>query len=301
LLSGETQAALQDPGNVGGPYCAGQVAGTASTCGTSTCGDPTGFTAVQKRIFYNAMLEAVDTEIGNLLAQMSPDKRASTMVFVIGDNGTPQTAVEPLLHDPDHAKGEFYELGVRVPLIVSGYLTPRGEHVSSALVQGVDLWRTFAQISGASPALAAPLQPLDSIGFRDVLTNPSAPSARSEIFCQTFVQPGAYAGTEWGPYPLTCPDPTVPGVFSCVPKNVGQHGRCLSDGQYKLILVQTAAGAEALPPGTQDIRPTYSEKLYDILADPEETTDLAPQIPGDPMLAAIRDQLRDRLTQLSGY
>ena len=301
LLSSATVAALQDPGNAGGPYCPGQTAGTASACGTSTCTDSTALTANQKRIFYNAMLEAVDTEIGNLLAQMSPDKRARTMVFVIGDNGTPQATVEPLLHDPDHAKGELYELGVRVPMIAAGYMVPRGAHASDALVHSVDLWRTIAQISGASPSLAAPLLPHDSRGFQQVLRDPGAPSARTEVFCQGFVQPGAYFPTEWGPYKIGCTDPLVPGVFACEPKNVGLHGRSLSDGQYKLILMQTAPGSEVLPPGTQDIKPTYTEELYDILADPEETTDLEPLIPGDPILAAIRDQLRDRLTQLSGF
>jgi arylsulfatase len=301
LLSPETQAELQDEGNAGGPYCAGQIAGTSSACGTSTCTDSTSFTANQKRIFYGAMLEAVDTEIGNLLAQMSPDKRARTMVFVIADNGTPATAVEPLLHDPDHAKGELYELGIRVPMIASGYLVPPGGHASDALVHAVDLWKTFAQISGASPALAAPQQTLDSVGFTHVLRDPGAASLRDELFCQTFVQPGAYFPTDWGPYKTGCTDRHVPGVYYCVPKNVGQHGRSLNDGQYKLILIQTTAGAEVAPPGTPDVQPLYDEELYDILADPGETTDLMPLIPGDPTLTAIRDQLRDRLTQLSGY
>jgi hypothetical protein len=294
-------AELQDPGNTGGPYCAGQTAGTVGTCGTGTCTDSTDWAANQKRIFYNAMLEAVDTEIGNLLAQLSPDKRARTMVFVVGDNGTPDNAVEPLLHDPDHAKGALFELSVRVPLIAAGTLVPRGGHASDALVHSVDLWRTFAQISGASPALAAPLLPLDSLGFQNVLRTPSAPSARTEVFCQGFVMPGPYFPTEWGPYKTDCTDPLVPGVWACVPKNVGLHGRSLCDGQYKLILMQASAGSEVLPPGSQDVQPAYTEQLFDILADPEETTDLSPLIPGDPILAGIRDQLRSRLTQLSGF
>src|SRR5262245_16629952 len=124
LLSPETVAELQDPANPGGPYCPGQHAGTTSPCGPSTCTSPTSMTAKQKRIFYNAALEAVDTEIGNVLAQMSPEKLAKTMVFIIGDNGTPDAAVEPMLHDPTHAKGELYELSVRVPMIVAGKLVP---------------------------------------------------------------------------------------------------------------------------------------------------------------------------------
>jgi arylsulfatase A-like enzyme len=47
LLSSETVAALQDPGNVGGPYCEGQVAGNPSPCGTSTCSDNLDYTKNQ--------------------------------------------------------------------------------------------------------------------------------------------------------------------------------------------------------------------------------------------------------------
>jgi hypothetical protein len=301
LLSGETAAALQDAGNSGGPYCAGQLTNTQSPAGATTCADPLDFVKNQKRIFYNAMLEAVDTEIGNLLAQMSPEKRANTAVFVIGDNGTPHEAVEPLLHVPGHAKGKLYELSVRVPMIAAGTMVPRGEHTSNALIHAVDLWRTCAEISGADPALAAPSKVIDSIGFSNVLVDPDQPSARTELFVQGFVRPGEYRPTEVGPYTVDCTEEVAPGVFSCVPKTVGEHGRSLSDGQFKLILSQTAAAQEVLPEGSPDILPVYAEELYDILADPEETTDLAPLIAGDPMLAAIRDQLRDRLTQLSGF
>lgn len=301
LLSSETAAELQDSGNPGGPYCPGQLAGTTSTCGTSTCTSPTSMTAKQKRIFYNAALEAVDTEIGNLLAQIHPLKLASTMVFVIGDNGTPEAAVEPMLHDPTHAKGELFELSVRVPMIVAGSLVPSGGHETDALIHAVDLWSTFAEISGADPVLAAPKAPLASVAFADLIRDPSFPTARSEVFCQTFVQPGEYYATEAGPYELGCADPTVPGAYACVPRNVGQHGRSLSDGQYKLIVTQSTPGEEVAPEGMPDVAPIYVEELYDILADPAEVNDLAPLVAGDPTLGSIRDQLRGRMTQLSGF
>jgi hypothetical protein len=293
LLSQATRNELANAANCAGPYCAGQEAGEVSPCGTDTCGDFTGCLETQEKLFYNVMLEAIDTEIGNLLAQMSPAKRANTIVFLVADNGTPAVAIEEALHDPDHGKGQLYELGVRVPMIAAGYLIPVGAHVSQALVHGVDLWRTVAQVSGASETLAAPLQPLDSVGFKHVLRNPDAPGLRDEIFCQTFVQPG--------PYELDCADPQVPGVFACVPQNVGPHGRSACDGQYKLLLIQTTAGGEVAPVGSEDLRPEYVEELYDILADPAETNDLMPLVPGDPTLAAIRDGLRARLTALSGF
>lgn len=300
LLSPQTQAELSDPANCGGPFCAGQVAGTASPCGASTCNDLTECQSLQQRLFYNAMLEAVDTEIGNLLAQMSPGKRANTMVFVIADNGTPGVAVEGLLHDPSHGKTTVYELGVRVPMLAAGRMIPPGQHESDALVHGVDLWRTLAQISGAQESLAAPLQPLDSLSFANVLLDPGAPSARTEIFTQAFVVPGAYAPTEAGPYEAGCDDSHIPGVYFCEPRNLDGHARSLCDGRYKLLVMEDSPGMEVGPPGMPDVPPAYSEELYDLLLDPEETNDLVPLLGGDPILSAIRDQLRARMTQLSG-
>lgn len=301
LLSPATQAALSDPANCGGPYCAGQRAGTASPCGTSTCGNLSGCTSIQQRLFYNALLEAVDTEIGRLLAEMSPRKRANTMVFVISDNGTPAAAIEGLLHDPDHGKGAVYELSVRVPVLAAGRLIPEGQHQSHALVHVVDLWSTLASLSGADESLAAPLQPLDSVSFANVLRDPSAASARTEVFTQTFVQPGPYAPTEWGPYEPSCADPFVPGVYFWSPRNVGSHARSLSDGHYKLLVVQSSPGAEVAPPGQPDVAPTYTEELYNLWQDPEETSDLLQMMPGNKMVEAIRSQLRTRMTQLSGF
>jgi arylsulfatase A-like enzyme len=222
------------------------------------------------------------------------------MVFVVSDNGTPSAAVEYLLHDPNHAKSQPYELGVRVPMLVAGPMIPRGAHESEALVHAVDLWRTRAELSGAQESLAAPLQPVDSLSFANVLRDPGAPSARTEIFTQLFVQPGSYVPTDGGPYEPACSDPQLPGVYFWLPKNVGGHVRSLSDGHHKLIVWQATAAIEVAPPGTPDVPPTYVEEFYDLWADPEETTDLVPSLPGDAGLAAIRDQLRARLTQLSG-
>ncbi|HEX6883830.1 MAG TPA: sulfatase-like hydrolase/transferase [Planctomycetota bacterium] len=301
LLSPATRAALQDPGNCGGPYCPGQEHGTAGNCGSSSCGNLSGCPSTQIRLFYSAMLEAVDTEIGNLLAQIDPVKRANTMVFIVSDNGTPGAVIEPLLHDTGRGKGTMYESGVRIPMLVAGPLVPRGAHATEALVHVVDVWRTLADVTGASETRAAPLQPLDSISFRNQLVRPGSPSARTEVFTQGFELPGGYQPTEVGPYELGCQDPTTPGVYVWAPQNTGEHGRSLRDARYKLIVIQTAPGQESLPAGTPDTPPQYREELYDLLLDPGETNDLAPLVGTDPGVTAVRDQLRARITQLSGF
>ena len=256
---------------------------------------------MQVRLFYNALLEATDTEIGNLLAQIDPVKRANTMVFVIADNGTPGHAMEPALHDTSHSKLSVFEGGVRVPMIAAGYLVPRGPHETDALVHAVDLWRTLAEITGASETRAAPLQPLDSISFRNQLVSPGSPSRRTEVFTQGFARPGAYQPTANGPYEIACQDPDAPGVYAWSPKVIGDHGRSLRDERYKLIVIQTAAAQDALPQGLPDTPPQYAEKLYDLWTDPDEANDLIPLISSDQNLAAIRNQLRARMTEISGY
>ena len=301
LLSPATQAALTDPGNCAGPYCVGQENDTFGNCGASSCSNLDGCSDTQVRLFYNALLEAVDTEIENLLRQMDPVKLANTMVFVIGDNGTPALAIEPLLHEQGHGKPSMYELSVRVPLIAAGYMVPRGDHATGAMVHAVDLWRTVAEITGASEILAAPAGPLDSISFRKQLVAPGSPSARTEVFTQGFLFPGGYRPTEVGPYEQACQDPTVPGVYQWAPYNTGDHGRTLRNDRYKLIVLTTATGQNILPAGSPDVPPQYVEELYDLLLDPGEANDLTPLVGIDSGITAARDELRARITELSGY
>lgn len=61
-----------------------------------------------RRMHFNAAIEALDTEIGRLLSSMSPTVLANTMVIFVGDNGTPPQVVQ----DPfssTHAKNTLYE------------------------------------------------------------------------------------------------------------------------------------------------------------------------------------------------
>jgi len=98
---------------------------------------------------WKAMIETADTEIGRILAAMSPSVGADTHIFVIGDNGSPGQAVEsPFISN--RAKGSVYEGGVNVPFIVSSPLTPapfRGSE-SLALMGTVDVYATLADIMG---------------------------------------------------------------------------------------------------------------------------------------------------------
>ncbi|RME94146.1 MAG: hypothetical protein D6772_15040, partial [Bacteroidetes bacterium] len=67
---------------------------------------------------YLAAIEAMDHEIGRLLASLDEATRANTVIIFIGDNSTPGRVVQGF---PDeHAKGTLYEGSVRVPMFIAG-------------------------------------------------------------------------------------------------------------------------------------------------------------------------------------
>ena len=96
--------------------------------------------------YYLAMIEAMDRELGRLLASFSAETRANTIIIYIGDNGTPRRVVQG--HVPGHGKGSVYEGGVAVPLIISGRGVTRAGERESALVSSVDLFSTIAALAG---------------------------------------------------------------------------------------------------------------------------------------------------------
>lgn len=92
---------------------------------------------------YALNVTAADHELGRILDALG-DRRARTLVLVIGDNGTPSTA-----KDSDAqagAKGSFLEGGIRVPFVASGPpVTARG--ASDALVHVTDVFPTLMDLA----------------------------------------------------------------------------------------------------------------------------------------------------------
>lgn len=96
---------------------------------------------------YLAMLEAMDTEMGRLIASMSIEEKANTVIIFIGDNGTPKQVVQ-FTDKTKHRKGSIYQGGINVPMVVSGGGTRVGRE-TDALVHTADLFATIAEIAGA--------------------------------------------------------------------------------------------------------------------------------------------------------
>ena len=208
----------------------------------------------QRVLFYRAALEAVDAEIGYLIDDIRAEQRDDTMVFVLADNGPMSLVISPP-HDPKHSKGTVYQGGVREPLIVSGPLVagPRGR-VCDRRVGVVDLWRTIASITGANEelafenlGLARPYPRIDSVSFLPLIQDPTSPPLAPWAFSQVFA-------------------PT--GVFETV-GSLTSHERGMTDGRFKYV--RTIAGhTPGKSPGFAD----YTHEFYDLLADPDEATNL---------------------------
>ena len=120
---------------------------------------------------YRKTLEALDTEMARLLASVDLSK---TNVILIGDNGTPGQVVQAPYGPTGptgHSKGDLYEGGVHVPMVVSGPdLTLSAGSISDKLVHCIDLFSTVLELAGISEAAAIPGgTTIDSISIVPVL------------------------------------------------------------------------------------------------------------------------------------
>ena len=152
---------------------------------------------VATRVISNQMIEAMDTEIGNLLVSTGLASRNSngtldyhpeqtnTMVIIIGDNGTFAPGVK-VPFDDSRSKGYVYQTGVWVPLIIAGPLVASPNREVTSMVNIADLFQLFGEIAGADVRNIVPKSHiLDSQPMLAYLTNPNQPSIRQTNFAQT--------------------------------------------------------------------------------------------------------------------
>ncbi len=131
--------------------------------------------------YFNASVEALDTEIGRLLG--SVDLNTTTVIF-IGDNGT-DTQVLQAPYPGVRGKNTLYEGGVRVPIIIRGPGVASPNRTSTALVHAVDLYSTILEIAGINVAATVPSGTVvDSLSLVPILQNQAVtrPLAYSELF-----------------------------------------------------------------------------------------------------------------------
>ncbi len=117
-------------------------------------------------LLYQAMVEAMDTEISRLFASIATEVFDRTNVIFLGDNGTPNNITKPPFN-PIHAKLTLFEGGVNVPLIISGPQVVSPGRESGVLVNTTDLFATALELMGVD--VEASLPPGTVLDSRSVL------------------------------------------------------------------------------------------------------------------------------------
>ncbi len=131
------------------------------------------------RAYYLAAIEAIDTEIGRLLASLDENELENTIIVFIGDNGTPVNVVDTTVFSRDRSKSTLYEGGIRVPLIISGKGVTRFGQRESTLVNATDFYTTLGEAAGLPTK-----QLFDSTSFFSLFSGTNTSSLRTENYTE---------------------------------------------------------------------------------------------------------------------
>ena len=123
-----------------------------------------------------AMLEAVDTELGRLVAALGP----ADFLFVLSDNGT-EGLIAP---DPSRAKGTLCQVWMAMALGVIGAGIEPGERLG--LVDVVDLGPTALELLGETDVSGT-----DGLSIATSLFDAEAPTPRVHSYSERFLAGGA--------------------------------------------------------------------------------------------------------------
>ena len=97
---------------------------------------------------YQAVVQALDTEIGRLFRAMEETGQLdNTVIIFMGDNGTPVSVKDNAASRIRGSKATVYEGGLRVPLIIAGAgVTRTGRE--SHIISSPDMYATIASLAG---------------------------------------------------------------------------------------------------------------------------------------------------------
>ncbi len=205
-----------------------------------SCTGTTMQNVVATRVISNQMIEAMDTEIGQLLVRTGlasknhdgslnydPGK-TNTMVIIIGDNGTFASSVK-VPFDSSRAKAYVYQTGVWVPLIVAGPLVASPDREVKHMVNIADLFQLFGEIAGIDVHQAVPKSHiLDSQTMLPYLTEANHPSIRQTNFTQT--SSNIHVATPGPCVVQITPQPTCVQLFNNQAICVSEGGAWYGDG-----------------------------------------------------------------------
>lgn len=137
---------------------------------------------------YDAMIEAMDKEIGRLLTYLKNNGLyAKTNIIVMGDNGTESTAVVAPF-DPNKSKFTLFDGGTKIPLMISGPAVVTPNRNVTGLVNTVDLFATILQLHGTNVTTVVPSgTKIDSRSLMPYIKNTATGSIRTWAFSELFI------------------------------------------------------------------------------------------------------------------
>jgi arylsulfatase A len=124
---------------------------------------------------YAATIEAVDQSVGRIVAGLDQLGLADdTVIIFTSDNGGTPQYTPPL----KGSKGQLYEGGIRVPLVVTGPMVTRPGSTTDMPVASIDIYPTLLELAGAATSQG---QVLDGVSWADVLRG-GRPPDRQRMF-----------------------------------------------------------------------------------------------------------------------
>jgi arylsulfatase A-like enzyme len=122
-----------------------------------------------------ATIEAVDRNVGRIVERLAKlGLTDDTLVIFTSDNGGTSQYTSPLRG----GKGELYEGGIRVPLVVAGPPVAKPGTTCDVPVASIDIYPTLVALAGATPPAG---QPLDGASLVPVLRGGDA-LPRTQLF-----------------------------------------------------------------------------------------------------------------------
>lgn len=145
------------------------------------------------RAYFEAMIEAMDTELGRVLANIS---LTNTTVIFLGDNGCTGQTIQPP-YSSGRAKGTLYEGGIRVPMIVAGAGVVAPNRTNTNVIAAADVFPTVLELAELNVASVLSNRVVDGHSLLPIINNQTVTNSRiilTENFSDTLSSATNVAG-----------------------------------------------------------------------------------------------------------